>query len=203
MALRRQKAVQNQLTNVSGRSLVDDFLAAMTNLSTAKTARYVAEQTEQDALQTINYVGAGQASGAVTPAGITPELQQAMVRSSLDAHVQKAQAQQITAYTSQQLAETEQTARQKYVGKTVKVGIIDATFQPVETYWWNSNTGQFDQGTIKFKSIKGVIDEVQLEQNRLILKPTFGSRLMLPQRKFVVVYIINPKNLQPAVSLSF
>lgn len=190
---------------LQGSELVSDFVSAMTNLTTVHNARSIAEQTEQHALQTVSYAGNSLQAAAQmqSPSGLTPDLQAEMVRSSVDAHVQKVQAEQITAYTEQQLTEMETADKQKYIGKKIKITILDPKFQPVETFWLNNRTGQYDRGYIKFKTVSGIITDMSLRENRIMIKSTRSGQLFMPARKFMVVYIVNPQTLTPAVSVSF
>ncbi len=186
----------------TGGALVADFEAVMNNQATAHTADYVAKQTEQQTMQMLNQATAQTNSVYVTPTDIMPNMQQQLVRSSVDAHLQKAQAAQIGAFAERQLAETEATARQDYLRKKVKVTIVDHAFRPVESYWFDERTGRYSQGTVKFGAIKGQIVDLSLRKNLLVIRPSLKGRLFNPSRKFLVVYVINPKTLKPAIELT-
>lgn len=187
---------------ISGDLLVSDFISAMTNLSTAETAKYVAKQTEQQAMDELRSVTAHTNPVFVTPSDIDPNAQAHIARSSLDAHLQKAQSEQIAAYAGQQVAQTEADAAQNYRGKKVRVTILDKGFEPVESVWQDKRTGQYRQGTLKRGSVKGIIEEVSLSRNRLVIRPTLGGRLLVPDRKYFFIYPVNPETLQPAVKLT-
>ena len=189
-------------TVISGDLLISDFISAMTNLSTAETAKYVAKQTEQSAMDELRSVSATTNPVFLTPADIDPQAQAHIARSSLDAHLQKAQSEQIAAFTDQQVDQMEAEAKHNYLGKKVQVTIVDAAFQPVETIWQDKRTGQYRRGTLKKGGLKGRVEEVSLKQNRLVIKPTFTGRLLVPDRKFFLVYPVNPKTIQPAVKLN-
>lgn len=186
---------------LSGPLLVSDFKSAMINLSTAETAKYVAEETEKTTMHTLQSVSTQNNPVYVTPGDIAPDIQDELVRSSLDAHLKKAQSQQISAYANNQLLEMEAKDKQGYMGKKIKITILDQKFKPVESYWQDSQTGEYRQGTIKFKSVKGIIDDLSFHKNVLVIKPSLQSRLILPQRKFFFVYVINPESLEPTVQL--
>ena len=175
-----------------------DFVSAMTNLTTAETAKLAARQSEQATLQTIESAN----PQYVTPGDLSPEVQDQLVRSSLNAHLQKVQADQIISLTDQQLSQTEIDDKQKYIGKKARITVLDRKFQPLESYWFNDKTGQEREGVLKSKSINGIIHDLSFRKNVLLLKPTLKSRILLPDRKFIFVYVINPETLIPAVDIS-
>lgn len=185
---------------LSGAQLVSDFTSAINNLTTAETAKYVAEQTEQATIDTLRTVGEQSAAGQ--PVSMTPDQQAELVRASLDAHMQKAQSEQINDFTDQQLLDVGEQDKQNYIGKKIKVRVIDAGFEPIESVWQDKHTGQTRKGKIKTKTIKGIIEDLSLEKNAIALRPALKSRLLLPDRKAFFVYVINPATLQPAVEIS-
>lgn len=187
-------------THLTGPSLLADFVAALTNRATAESAQYEAARTEQDTIQAIN-AAAPHNAVYVTPEDMTPAMQAAVARSSVDAHLKKVQAEQITAYTEQQLRKLELTARAKYIGRRARVTVLDPHFKPLESYWFNNRTGRESRGSLKFRTAKGFIEDLSLRNNVLILRPTMAHRLIIPERKFLIVYPINPSNLQPTVQL--
>lgn len=200
MGLSLSRSSNKLSLSVSGPLLLADFKFAMNNLSTAATAKYVAERSEQDTLQTIN-AAAARNNVYVTPNDLSPEQQSELVRSSLNAHLQKAQSEQIVAFTDQQVAQMEAEDRSNYKGRKVRIRVTDPKFEPIESFWQDKHTGQVRQGRLKTKSIKGIIDDLSFTKNLLVLRPTLKSRLILPDRKYLVVYVINPETLVPAVEI--
>ena len=186
---------------ISGELLISDFISAMTNLSTAETAKYVAQRTEQETMEALRSIGANTNPVFLTPADIDPAAQQHIARASLDAHLQKAQSEQISAFTDQQVGRMEADDRANYRGKKVQVTIIDRDFKPVESVWEDKRTGQVRTGIIKKGSIKGSIEEIDFRGNRLIIKPSLSGRLLVPDRKYFFVYPVNPVTLQSAVQI--
>jgi len=187
---------------ISGDTFMADFTAAVTNLTTAATAQSMADQSEQDALNTINYVGAQQAGSSLALNAIAPELQRAIVRSSLDAHVQKAQSEKINSFAAEEMMRMEAEMKKNYIGKKVRISIVDKAFNPLESYWWNPNTGEFDKGNVKFGNVKGIIEDISLEKDLIVIKPSLGDKILMPKRKFIVAYVIKPDTLLPAINLS-
>jgi len=187
-------------THLTGPALITDFVAALTNRATAETAQFEAARTERDTIQAIN-AAAPHNAVYVTPGDMSPAMQAAVARSSVDAHLKKVQAEQITAYTEEQLRKLELATRAKYIGRRVRVGVLDPHFKPLESYWFNTRTGRESRGTLRFRNAKGIIEDLSLRNNVLILRPTIAQRLIIPDRKYIIVYPINPANLQPAVRL--
>jgi len=186
------------LPPVTGQMLVSDFQSAMTNLTTAATANYSAKRSEEETLQTIESAN----PEYVTTRDIDPAIQEALVRSSMNAHMQKVQAEQINSLTEHQVAQMEEEDKQKYLGKKIQIQVIDKDFKPLESFWQDKNTGEIRQGQLKSSTIKGTIEDVAFRKNTLVIKPNLKSRLILPDRKFIFVYVINPDTLVPAVQIN-
>jgi len=195
-------ADSQRAAKLSGARLVADFQAALSNLATAQTAKYVAEQTERATMQSLTSISPHNNAVYITPQDLNSQLQPKLIRASLDAHLQKAQAAQLSAFADEQLSQTEQTDRQQYLGKRVRIRITDTAFKPVESYWWDKSKGQYQQSLIRTGAIKGSLADLVFRKNLLIIKPSLQSRLFLPQRKFFLVYVINPDSLQPAVEIT-
>lgn len=195
--LRPGKHVSSADAPDMGKALIDDYVSAMTNRTTAATASMAASQTEAATLRTLRAAN----PGYVTPGDLSPALRDMLVRTSLDAHLQKVQAEQINALTETQISQTEAADRQRYIGRKTEVTVLDKSFEPLESYWYSRKTGQANQGTIRSKSVTGIIHDLSFEANVLMLRPTWKSRLILPDRRYIFVYIVNPSSLQPAVSL--
>jgi hypothetical protein len=186
--------------SLSGEQLIGDFLAAMTNRAAAETAHVIAEQSEKDTLQTLAGTGAAP-SGYLSPGNIPEPVQQNLVRSSLDAHIKKVQAEQVRALALNQLVQMQAENEAAYLNRKVEIKIIDPSVQPVESYWFHEQTGQESIGVIKKAVVKGFIRTIELDKNLLILEPTLSARLINPARKYFLVYVINPQTLTPTVNI--
>lgn len=191
----------NVKPSFDGETLVSEFLSVITNLTTAKTAIEIAQQSESATLRSIAAIQPRTNEMYVTPGDVPAVSQESLVRDSLDAHLQKVQAEQIDALVQTQNKRLQQDIP-KYLKRKVTIGVIDASFQPIESYWFNSRTGQYDQGTLKASTIGGVISEISFLKNVIVVKPSLGSRILLPKRKFFMVYVINPQTLLPAIKIS-
>ncbi len=197
----RKRAVKSSGLPLNGEQLVSDFLAAMTNRAAAETAQVIAEQTEKDTLQTLAVTGTAP-GGYLSPGSIPQPFQQDLVRSSLDAHVKKVQAEQVRALAANQLTQMQIQNEAVYLNRRAQITVLDASTQPIESYWLNEQTGQESIGVIKKPTIKGFVRTISLERNLLILEPTLSARLLNPARKYFLVYVINPQTLTPAVKIN-
>lgn len=184
---------------VSGDALVADFVTAMTNLTTAEVAKYTAEQSEHDTISTIRDASQGT---YVDPVNFSAGSQESLVQSSLNAHIQKVQADQLSSFTHAQIVQMEAEIKHKYSGKKLLVTVLDPIGQPIESQWHNSRTGQYGSGQMTAAKIKGIVEDVSLTKNVLLLRPTFAARVILPSRKYYAVYIVNPNTLTPMVRLT-
>lgn len=186
---------------ISGAHLVADFQIAVTNLVTMETAKLAADQSEEATMRSLESVTNGQ-QAYLSPQDIPAASQDSIVRASVDAHIKKVQANEISAYTTAQVTELEKDDRRKYSRHKVRVNVIDPNKQSIQSVWFNNKTGQYNNGVIKSKTIKGIIDDVIFEKNLLILRPTLISRTLLPSRKYYFVSVINTQTMEPAVELT-
>ncbi|HUP26176.1 MAG TPA: hypothetical protein VM124_00840 [Candidatus Limnocylindrales bacterium] len=186
---------------LNGRLLIADFQSAIANLVTAETAKYAAEQSEQATMQTLETVSAQNNGVYVTPRDIPQVSQEALVKSSLDAHIKKVQAEQITSYTAVQISQLEAEDKQKYIGKKMQVIVLDKDIGAIQSYWHDNQTGQSSQGLVKANAIKGVLEDMSFDKNLLIIKPLLASRLLLSARKYFLVSVVNPQTLQPIIDI--
>lgn len=185
---------------ISGDRLVTDFQAAITNLSTAETAKYAAKMSEAETTQILQQLGAGNGL-YLTPDDIPDEAKDRLVQDSLDAHIKKVQSEQISAAATQQIAQINLQLNQLYRNKKVLVTSLGGNFQPIDVISFNNKTGQHVTHA-SHKTIKGYIQEIAVEQNALVLRPSLGTLFLSPDRKNYFVYVINPETLQPAVRIS-
>lgn len=187
----------------SGSELVADFQSAIANLVTMETAKYAAKQSENEAIRTIETVSSNSNGVFVTPGDIQVAAQQSLLRSSLDTHIKKVQAQQIESFTAAQISAIEQKDSNRFCGKKVHIAVADSSLNPIESYWYDDRSGQESRGVIKAKSVKGTLEEISFSKNLLIIKPLLASRMILSSRKYFVVSVINPQTLMPLVNVRF
>lgn len=184
----------------SGDLLVSEFQSAMVNLSTAYVAEAEAQHSEVDIENTLKYAMPN--NGVfLTPGDITPEAADRLVKTSVDAHLKKVQAEQIKAYAASQVSQQQMDAEQKYKGRKVQITTIGDSKDVFIPLWLDKNTGGLREGTFKGKTIAGTIEELALENNLLVIKPNLMWRTIQPDRKFFLVVVINMQTLTPNVKI--
>lgn len=180
--------------------LIENFVRAITNFTTLETAKHSAKQAEIANSRSMASIRA-QNNLYVTPEDMTSDQREQLAYSSFDAHLQMLQSTQLASKISQDMAQLDAATNSLYLGQKATFQIIDPAFDPIESYWFDPATGQYSQGSITAKQVKGTIHEISLYKNLIILRPSLYSRLVFPKRKFYFVYVINPKTLMPAVRL--
>jgi hypothetical protein len=194
-----------QQTTASGITVTDEgliasFVSAMTNFTTLEVAKHTAKQSAADTSRSMAAITA-QNNLYVTPDDMSNEQRDQLARASFDAHLQQLQSEQLASKISGEIARLDADIQRLYLGKKMVLQIIDPTFDPVESYWFDPATGQYSQGSITAKQVKGVIHELSLYKNLIVLKPSLYSRIVFPKRKFYFVYVVNPRTLLPAVKI--
>jgi hypothetical protein len=192
---------KNKLTvQTSGDLLVAEFQTALNNLVTMDSAEAEAQYSEANIENALKYQ-APQNGVFLTPQDISPEAADALVRNSIDAHLKKVQAQQIKAYASSQVSQQQQEAEQNYKGRKVKITNLSSEKDIFIPLWTDKRMGQLREGTFKGKTITGTIDDLALDKNLLVIKPTWVWRSVQPDRRFFLVVVINMQTLMPNVEI--
>ena len=200
MPLFRKKIPKAELV-IYGNDLLQEFASAVANSTVAESLKYEAEQNEAQALQNIASVGASN-DMYVTPRDIPPEQQAYIAKASLDAHMQKTQAIQVAAYNDQQVHIAELHVKEKYRGLKVTVMVAITDPWPVDTCWRDSY-GRYHINEHGPKKVTGIIEDIDLQKNYIILRPTKAFRTINNTIKFHRIYIVLPATLQPLVTLRF
>ncbi len=183
---------------ISDQSLVADFQSAYIALATSSAANQEAARSEQQLVEQLSYWTGG---NYLQPGAIDKSVQDTISRASLDAHVKKVQAQQFENANNIQLADLIHQDQVAYVGKKVVISSLP-NVNPFDAVWFNEQTG-YRSNTIKKRQIKGTIQEVILERNILVIKPTLLSRIIPSELSAYFVYVINPETALPMVDLKF
>lgn len=182
---------------VSGDALVADYETVIVSGVTIETAKYQAKHSEDSAINFLNSINSG---SFLNPANIPTDTQETITRASVDAHIKKVQAQQMEEMGALQLQQLADKAHVRYKGKKVEVTVLNKAMRPIESAWFDNRYG-WRKGDYNRNTLTGVIDEVLLDKNALILKPAFFSRMFNSSLKNYFVYIIDPNSLSPMVKL--
>lgn len=182
----------------TGQQLVGDYQTIFVSMSTIQAAHYEAERSENSFVSQLNAMSAGT---YLNPGAIAPDYQHDMTKASLDAHVKKVQAQQLDSMNNSQLQALSAHDAGLYKGRKVKVQVLTHNEQPIEMVWFDPQHG-YRSNISKRPSVSGIIEEVLLDRNLLVLRPAFGSRMLNSSLKNILVYVINPDTMQPMISLN-
>ena len=182
----------------TGALLLADFQTAFASATAADAAKHEAERSESELMGQLASVSGNR---LLNPANIPLNGQYDIERVSLDAHIKKIQAQQIESMSGEQLASLMERANHTYRRKKVVARVLTPGTQPIESVWLNPQVGYQNHPTTK-RSAAGTIEQVLLDQNALVIRPTWQQRVINSRLKHYVIYIINPETLQPMVELA-
>lgn len=183
---------------VSGRQLVADFQSALLSITTKEVAQYEAHRSEAELLQSL---GASSHGNYLNPSNLDSQTESNAARASLDAHIKKVQAEQIKSLSENQIQTTINDDNKAYKGKKVRITLIDKTYQPFETLWFDNQRG-YRNFIFKKNSVEGSIEELMFEKNAMLIKPKMLRRLVSNDLKYFIVYVINPDTGEPAVDIT-
>jgi hypothetical protein len=185
----------------SGDLLIADFQYAQQSLATVEGLKSLARQTEEYALNNIASVPTRNGQ-YVTPYDIPQEKHSPITRASVDAHLQKVQAEQVESYNSNELKVLSEEANKTYLGKRVQILATNNEIKPILVCLKDPYTGAQYLGRSQPKFISGKIKELKLEDNLLIIKPAITKKLLNRYVDYYLVYVINPNNFEPLISMT-
>ncbi|CAN5456865.1 hypothetical protein BH10PAT3_BH10PAT3_7880 [soil metagenome] len=185
-----------------GDELVREFVSALTNASVVEGMKYEAARNEERTLRNIASASAGN-NIYVRPEDIPLECQAAIAKDSVDAHMQKTQALQAESYNVSVLQAAAIEASERYEGKKVAIFVRNHSHKPVDTIWRDARTGALHINERSPRKVVGIVKEINLAKNYLIIRPTFAARAVNKTIEFHRVYIVNPADMQPLVRLEF
>jgi hypothetical protein len=183
---------------LSGQALIADYQTVFVSTATVQAANYEADRSEQQLVTQLETLSAG---SYLNPQQLPAADQDALTRASLDAHIKKVQTQQLSAMNAGQLQQLIATDQSLYVNRKVVVHVQTTGDSPIELLWFDQQNG-YRSGVSKKKTFTGIIDEVILDKNVLVLRPTWSAQLLNNRLQKILVYIIDPITLKPMVSLT-
>lgn len=183
-----------------GQQIIDDFKSAIIIRSTAEYAKEEAIRSESETIKGLDAISRGT---YLNPSVVPEDIQEQITRASVDAHIKKVQANQINQNSKGQLMEMQINAEKNFKSKNVKITVLQREEKPIESIWLDPRSNQYYPGVLNTKGISGKIQEILLDRNSVMIKPNFLSRVSASNRKFFLVYIINPKTLEPMVKFDF
>lgn len=191
--------MKHSKATLSGQQLVADFQSAFIALATSQVAHQEAARSESELMQQLSYWSRG---GYLQPGTIDGTGQADVSRASLDAHIKKMQAEQVEAMKNAHLDSLIQDNKLIYTGQKVTVDVVGASESPIDVLWFNPHSG-YRSNPFPKKHVSGVITEVALDKNLLLVRPGKMTTIINPELQCYVVYVIHPATAEPMVSLSF
>ena len=186
---------QKEPKSGSGQELVADFQSAFVSSATIEAAKYEAARSEDELVSQLAAVSNG---SYLNPGALESDLQARMTHDSLDAHIKKVQARQLESMNAAQLQQLYVRDNQVYRGRKVQITALKGHTDVIESVWFNKYSG-YRTGIIKKGKITGVIDQVLLDKNTLVLRPTSGSKLFNSELQNYLIYVVDPDTLMPMV----
>lgn len=178
--------------------LIQAFVDALNNLSTSITAKTYAKQLENQLLANIKSMSNNHAVLATNDIPVTAADQ--LIKESLNAHISTAQSEQIELAVLENIQNTESQMRDKYLNKKISLQTIESEFNPFLAAYFDSQTG-VRVSEYKAKKVKGKIQDLSIEKNLIIIKPTYFASKITPNRIAYYVNVVNPNTLVPAVEV--
>lgn len=175
-----------------------DFQSVLLSRATAEAASQEAQRSETELMQQLTDVSRGT---FLNPTSLNEMGGDNVVRASLDAHVKKAQAEQLQSMTEMQIGLLIAEDQSNYKGRRVRISVLDKEFHPLDAVWFDQQAG-YRTNVYKKSYIEGHIEELGFEKNMLVIKPKLLMRLINSSLQFYVVYVINPETLKPAVEIT-
>ena len=189
--------MNQQNTNILGQQLISDFQTVFMSKMTASAAKQAAKQSEDVVMQELTSASAG---SYLNPANISEAEGDYVVRASIDAHIKKVQAEQLSNLTAQQVQSIIIKDTTDFVGRKVRILAISKDYRPFDGYWFDNKNGS-RSNELRKPSVEGKITEIDFEKNLIVIKPNRLATLLNSSLKNYVVYVINPKTLLPAVKM--
>ena len=198
----KARSHENTSISVSENSLIEEYKAAQMSLLAVSQARTNANYTEQKTIERLHGL---KIDGAVlvNPSDVPEELKNPITFESLNAHFQKIQALQIEAHNSQELERLSQKAEEKYKGKKVVIKVLENKMHPVAIGLRLKGRSELFYASSKAGKFSGIITNINLAGNSMMLKPTAAVSLFNSSIKNYKLFVIDPRNFKPLVSISF
>lgn len=180
--------------------LLADYQIALVALMSSEAAMHEAERTESELLAQLQQVGGGT---YLQPGLMDENVKNDISLASVDAHIKKVQASQLKALSQEELKMLGDKAQKMYSKKKVKVVVVNKKINPIESVWQNKHTGAYRYGSMNKAAISGTIEEVILQNNILVVKPTWKASLLMPELKYYFVHVLDMGTMEPNIELSF
>jgi hypothetical protein len=183
---------------VNGLQLISDFQTALISIATSQVAKSEAERSENAMIEHLRTMSGGY---YLQPGALTSDNKDAVTHASLDAHIKKVQAEQIQRLNAEQLANLHAKTRADFLNRKVNIRVLDSASLPVESVWFDP-VGGYRNSVNKRRSFQGVIEDILLDRNAIVIKPTGVTHLFNQNLQAFIVYVIDPNSFQPTIELT-
>ena len=184
----------------SGNLLIGDYQSSQIAIATVDNLKHLANRTERAALKQLSSITSGN-QVYIIPEDIPEEMRKYYTHASLNAHLQRIQANQIEVHNLEQLKSLSLEAEQKYLKHKVKVEALDKRLKPILTCLRRKGSGQEYIAPRSPRAAKGKIKVIDLQKNYMIIRPTLTARAFNSSLQYYIVRIINPEFFEPMVRL--
>lgn len=181
-----------------GQQLIADFQTAVLSVATSSVASHEASRSEEDLMGFLSNVSRGT---YLQPGRLAENEQQIITRASVDAHLKKAQAEQVQKMSRQQIAYLNDQNEKKWRGRKVKIQVLSPERQPIKGVYFDQRNGS-RMSPMKGRFITGVVEDILLEKNTLILRPTVLGKWTHTGLQGYIVSIIDPATFVPMVKIA-
>jgi hypothetical protein len=188
--------------NIDGINLVLDYQNTQVMLTTIDGAEHQAKQTENNILSQFSSYKQAEV-GIVRSTDLPLSDDSRLVHDSINAHLQKVQSEQIKQQGISRIRDLGHNANVNYLSKKIKVNVLGKVNRPFHSIWTNKLSGAQSFSKNVAPALSGVISEIDLVNNYLVIKPTAFRRLVNSQTTGYYVEIISLDSLQPMVDIQF
>lgn len=168
----------------TGQQLVADYQTVMVSSSAIDAAAYEAERSENELMQ---YLASTSSGNYLQPGDLGNPDESSIGRASLDAHVKRVQAQQLQALNHEQIMQLSALDKQDFIGRQVIIEQLDPSRKCIELLWFDTQNGYRSNPTNK-RRIYGIVEDVLLDKNILLVKPRLRNRLLTSNLQGYVVH---------------
>jgi hypothetical protein len=173
----------------------------MSSLTLVQNAESVANSQEKSIIEQLN--SAGTKNGVfVTKNDIPESSEDQLIQASMNAHMSKVQSTQLSEKTIAKVTELEAWARSVFIGTKVTIKKLNSKSDCIDAVIFNKQTGEYRTSVYNKSTVKGYINDIQLNKNLLVISPTMTAKFINPNRHLFYVYVVNTQNLTSEITIS-
>ena len=178
--------------------LIEYFEDAINTLVLSETAKHHAKVAHDTIVDTIAISPSNELY--TKPQDLDQNNMDALARQSLDAHLKQVQSSQLEHKSTEHIATLQHEAEAAFTGKKFQFTAVDSP--SIDVVFAHSKTGQHQIGKKHPAKITGSIVRVSLVENRIIVRPGWLARKLVPSRIGYIVHVLNEQTLEPSISIT-